>query len=602
MANLNKVNIPIATPSSSRLDLSCDHITTMNFGELQPVHYRHPIKGEHLNLQGAGTIRPFPMPCPTFGRMRCNIHHFYVPWRIVFPQWDSFYNDTIAVNANNASLVPNAPYFTNAILVDWLIHTMTVGGTRRYVELLTFASGSNPPAYDFYDGTNYYKFTSLGKYIYKILVGLGYAINFDSKDNCQYSALPLLALGKIYIDYYANQSYMDSAGVIAAKKLLAYNDPVTPLSLGVADIEAICNLIGEVQYQQDYFVGSWDNPFAPNPNNFSAITFSDITNVSSGTSNVVSLSQNNTAFQSGGVPTMVQGVATSRYIGTEYLHKALKVITDYSKRHQLAGATELNRTLAQFGFGVQAQKLDRAILLDSSSIDVKTGAVFSTANTAQVGETSTLGDYAGNGYGNGVTSFDYKVEEMGIQITLASILPSGGIVQGCDENNMHVNRFQFFTPEFDGLGTQVLRKREVYVSNNAEFGRVDNEVLYDKAFAFTGRYGEYKRPRSWLSGDFRVPSRFAGANAWNLFRLFEDDSFDNSVSNLVHSLEFTKYHDKESYKRVFSVTNSDNDPFYAEFHWNVGSFAPCRGLFETYEFDSDSNKNVTFESNGAIVN
>ena len=78
MANLNQTSIPTALPASSKLDLSCDHVTTMMFGQMQPVHYRHPIKGENLNISGVGKVRPFPLAIPTYGRVRMNIHHFDV--------------------------------------------------------------------------------------------------------------------------------------------------------------------------------------------------------------------------------------------------------------------------------------------------------------------------------------------------------------------------------------------------------------------------------------------------------------------------------------------------------------------------------------------
>ena len=125
MKGLSSTKIPVATDSSCHLDLSCDHVTTMNFGEFQPVHYRHMIIGEHVNLSGAGTIRPFPLACPTFGRMRCNIHHFFVPYRLVFPQWNSFYNNKLTVNYGNVNLITSAPSVTNSTLATLLLSHAT---------------------------------------------------------------------------------------------------------------------------------------------------------------------------------------------------------------------------------------------------------------------------------------------------------------------------------------------------------------------------------------------------------------------------------------------------------------------------------------------
>lgn len=603
MAGLN-VSIPTALPASCKLDLSCDHVTTMDFGKMQPVHYRHNIKGESLSFAGTGTIRPFPLATATYGRMRLNIHNFFVPWRVVFPQWDSQYNDTIAVNANNASLIDDAPSFRNDTIYD-----LFVGAGNPFAEEINQGDDFDPSTvvYDFRTGQagnyKYYRFTSFGKDCYKILCALGYQINWDKQDNCYYSLLPLLAYGKIYIDYYANQSYLDSTDVITVRKMLAYNDPVTPLVADATQLTALLYLCQFVTYDQDYFTGAWDNPFAPVSGQFSAITLNDIAYFSGGGSASISNSALDSFNGSSGTPVMRQGSASNISLGSQYLHDALKLITDYSKRHQLAGASNISRTLAQYGFGVEAMKFDRSYYIDGVSIDVKTGAVFSTANTAGAGNPSTLGDYAGNGFGNGVTNYNLRIQEAGISISIASIMPSGGYFQGTDENNMHIKKRDFYTPEFDSLGVQALRKREVYVSRNGDFGyNSDDDIAYDTAFGITGRYAEYKRPRSWVSGDLRVPTRYQGGDSWHLMRQFDDGSFSSGIDGMLHSLAFTRCLDYETYHRIFTMTNTDNDPFVVEFHFDVHANAPCHGLFEGYEFDSQGNKQVTLESGGGILN
>lgn len=582
MTGLSKTSIPVAVPAVSRLALDCDHVTTMDFGCMQPVYYRHPIKGEKVDLNAAGTVRPFPLACPTYGRMRLNMHHFFVPWRTVFPQFDHFYNDNIAVNYGNASLVDDAPYFLNSSVVTLY--------TQNNIYAAPIANWTSGTPYDFYDSSNHYRFTTVGKLFYKVLVSLGYEINWSLKDTIELSALPILAYARIYIDWYANQSYLDSSDVIGIRQMLAYNDPTQPLVLDAAALAVIASMVSAVTYDQDYFVGSWDNPFAPNSGQFSAISWSDIVSGTAVTTNT------------DGTPYMYQGANTLVGIGSQYLHDALKAITDYSKRHQLAGASNINRALAQYGFGVSHLKADRSYHLGGSSIDIQTGAVFSTANTATGNNPSTLGDFAGNGYGNGVGSFDFKVEELGIVISIASIMPSGGYYQGCDENNMHVKKTDFFVPEFDGLGVQAIRKREVYVSNNGGFGLYNNNIMYDEPFGMTGRYGEYKRPRNWVSGDLRCPTRFNGGEAWHLMRKFSDASFPLGINDLKHSLAFTRLTDKDTYRRILTYTEGDNDPFIAEFHFGVSSLAPCRGIFETYDFETDNNKKVTLEAQGGVLN
>lgn len=578
MSKLPQQSIPVALSASSTMDLSCDHVTTMNFGVMQPVYYRHPIKGEKIILGSTVTVRPFPLAIPTFGRMRINIRQFFVPWRTVFPQFDYFFNDNIAVNISNSSVIDSSPQVNN----DEFVTLFNPYGV--YSNIISGWHAGDP--YDFEFGGNHCSFTERGKFLFKIFTALGYAIVWDDKDKTPYSALPILAYAKVYVDYYANQSYMDTSDVVFWRKKFSFNDPTSFLSLDASDLQAFETLVLRACYEPDYFVSAWDTPFAPNHMQYSAISFQDIvsgTNISN-------------TYDTSGTPVMVQGANTVTSIGTQYLHDALKAITDYSKRHQLAGASNISRTLAQFGFGVSYMKSERSIYLHGSSVDINTGAVYSTANTASPGDPSNLADYAGNGYGSGSSNCEYTTEELGLFLEIATLLPSGGYYQGMDENNMHITKDQFFNPEYDGLGVQVIRKRELYVSRNGSYG---SGPAYDAAFGFTGRYGEMKRPRSWVSGDLACPTWFNGADAWHLMRKFNDASFSNTIGLQVHSPGFTHY-ETDSYDRIFTV-NSGNDKFIVEFHHDVKSFAPCHGLFETYEFGTDGKK-VQVAANGAICN
>lgn len=76
--------VPIAVEAHSKLDLPCDHASTGMFMLLQPMFYRHTLKTERLDLSFTSTIRPNPLVVPTFGRVRHNLRHFFVPYRLVF--------------------------------------------------------------------------------------------------------------------------------------------------------------------------------------------------------------------------------------------------------------------------------------------------------------------------------------------------------------------------------------------------------------------------------------------------------------------------------------------------------------------------------------
>lgn len=139
-------------------------------------------------------------------------------------------------------------------------------------------------------------------------------------------------------------------------------------------------------------------------------------------------------------------------------------------------------------------------------------------------------------------------------IVVSTIIPSGGFTQGYDRNNRHLTKFDFYNGNTE-VGVQVLEEGEVYVSNNSAFS--NSLGSYDDAFGFTGRYGEYKRSISWNSSENTFPTLNNGVDAWNLFRHFDDNSFSNDITNVVHSLDFARGSDWETYNRIFNYILSD---------------------------------------------
>lgn len=582
MANLNKIDVPIAIEHKTKLDLSCDHVTSMGFMTTQPVNYRHMIKTEHISLNANSVIRPAPIEVPVYGMLRQNIRYFFVPYRLVFPNWDSFYNDVLASNYSGTSLVESPPILSNSEII------------RCFTDF-GLSVQTSEAAYDFsMDGISY-KFTVEGRFLYKLLKSLGYEPLWSGKImNVRYNGLALLAYAKVYIDWYANSQYLNSSDVITIEQMLKFNDPLSNLNITAEMLFAFLGLVKNVVYDtDDYYVNAWDNPVSPNSGQFTSFGFQDPT----ATGGAYVFTNVN------GSPEMAINTQYPESIGTTYIHEALKRLTDFQKRHALAGARSIDRVLAQYGVVTDSLKQQRSIYIGNQVVNIEIGSVYATANGGAPGQSgnsySHVGDYAGAGFGKGSSSVDFTADEEGVLLAIASIIPAGRLVSGYDRNNLHVNKQDFFVPEFDSLGVQAIEKGEVYVSSNGNFVSGDDS-LYRGVFGFTGRYGEYKRPKSFLTGDFVCKSIFAGADSWHLFRMLYDSEFSGSVENLVHSLDFTRGKDSNQYYRIFQYSKNDYEPFYCFIHFDVASYAPCKPLFETYEFESDSKRVPT--ENGNKVN
>lgn len=606
--DFSKTKVSVASVNHSKLDVSSTHITTGNFMQLMPVYYRHMIPGEHIKGNGSVLARLAPVSVPSYGRCRINMRSFFVPFRTIFPKFNEFITDTIASNATGSSLVASSPIVTNSVLLNWFMtKSIVVGGNTilENVRLLDATDADdaaiiNQDMYDIKVSTSYYVFTTRGRERYKWLCSLGYRIVWDDKNTEPFSALPILAFAKCYLDWYANSAYLNNQLYYRVQQLLEFNTPSANLQLTATHLTYIFDLIRYLSYDSsnDVFLNAWDNPMSPNNGLSTNLAISDITSSYTNNGNTYSsgvVDMGNPGFDQN-TPIMLQRANTGVYIGSQYLHTALKSLTDYVKRNQLSGAYAVDRFLARFGINLDSAKVNRSIYVSSTSVDVDFGQVTQVVNTAQGSDPSNLGSYGGIGIGNGNLDFDYKCDEFGIFLVLYSIIPAAHFFQGYDRNLKHILKTQFFTPEYDNLGCQGIEKGEVYVSKNSTFG-----TDYSGVYGFAPRYYEYKQKTDFVTGDFTYPTAMAGGDAWHLQRIFKDDSFGTAVTDIQHSFELTQGVDAGQYDRIFNYTDTDIDKFYLVFNFNAQALAPCKSLFDTYDFD-EMFRQLTMDAGGAKVN
>ena len=587
MAIFSKQQIPSAVKKHSKLDVSGTHITSAGFMECQPVFYRHMIAGEHLKGNISALTRSAPVAVPCYGRCRLNLRSFFVPFDMVMPNFSDMLVDTVASNYDDSSLVADSPKFQAVELLNMFLNDTEVGNPLS--EQVT-----DPNAvFDFTVGSYNYKFTDIGRRYYKILVGLGYQLIVTTdKTSFYYSALPLLCYAKVFVDYYSNLAYSNSADYLYITRLFKYNDPTAALLLSHTEIFTILQFIYSVCYDggHDVYVNAWDNPVSPTSGNFTSSVQNDVTLLSQ-LNSVDSSSTVTVETSSNGTPYM--RTSSSSTIGSQYIHDMLNAMTEYFKRNQLSGSLAVQRFLSNYGIKLDNKSIKRSYYLGSQSIDIDFGSVLQTADTSGSNEPSNLGDYAGVGFGKGGLDVDFTCDQFGLFLVIASIVPAADIVQGFDRNNLHINKLDFYNQVFDNLGCAAIARGEVYCSRDSNFINANTDYL--KIFGFAPRFYEYKQGRSFLSGDFYVKS------SWHLYRLFDDNSFIGQVNGLTHSLNFTRGVDNSQYDRIFQLENPDVDKFYLCVHAALEAYSPCMSLFETYRFEN-AGKVLEMNGNSASVN
>lgn len=621
---VSKLQMPTAVDEGTYFDLSTEHISTADFGQFSPVYRKEMVPGERIQINMETYTRLSPLFKPAFAQISIHNKAFFVPYRTIMPKWNEFIEDvqTSFINSNGASSfghIDKVPIVTMETIVEFLTNS-TMGTSNPVTDQAQINSGN----YDIVARTagsttnSYHKLTAYGRQCLKILNSLGYNVNtqVDSQGqlDIEFSALPLLAMLKIYLDWYSNSQYSQ---ISLCQELLNRQYSYT---LYDTDLEQIFDEIAWIQYDQDYFTSAWDHPMGPNSGTESSITMPDIVTYNSSLNSAYKDSIGNRfgsndldasvgrVNMSGSVGSNGSTVSTSGVI-SQYMLDAIKHLQDYLKRHQLVGARVLDRFLARFGVTLPSEKLNRCNYLGSNNVNIRIGDIYSTADTTGTSGAG-LGAYAGAGSGYDASgNFEFKTDEYGIMIVVSTIVPKIGYYQGYDANLRHVSRLDFWTPEFDGLGTRAIEFGELYTGIH---NPTATSVLTD-VFGFTPRYSEYKRALSTVSGDYRVHTTSSDYNdSWHTLRKFDGpiSPFTTGGMNSYtkHGRPFCSMNlDAEQYNRVFAgYLDSDgyiknNDFFNMLYLFNVADYAPMCSLYDGYDFESDGKK-ITSTINGTQMN
>lgn len=662
-----KVRMPLPIGDKNVFDESTKSITTSDFFKLKPIYIKEVLPGEDVDIDVTSLTRLAALQKPMYGDVKINLKSFFVPMRVVFPRWNDFISNT---NGDN-SFVTHVPTFSNKSILEMMFQAHSpefnayVSGTSiPYVvsqwvtgEDLTSAATTSDHVlttkYDFYlpikrtdDSGNYHTygfvFTALGRRFYDILLGLGYNINFlnfyDSnytgKDQV-YSAMPLMSYCKIYSDWFTNSQY----GVTINTMQATLNTMANENAVTTAQLEVLANLITYVTYDRDMFVSAFDEPTSPSDSKgiledlqFVDISYNAVAADAEQDSepNVVSTSYlYSESSQTGGTPILGKnGYANDAPAAgiTQYSLDCLRKLTNYVRRNQIAGVRALDRYYARYGYQLSSEKLMRSQLLESFNMSVDIADVMSTADTVSGANGMQLGSYAGQGIAGGDNMhIRYNSDgEFGFLIITMNVMPYIKYFEGLQPHCSHVYVSEFYQPEFDGLGADIIPQK--YLFNNVILpsgltfptdvpGQVVPKVPQtekqaiskytpDGTYGFLPRYFDKKtNPYAIVSGDFRLESRNTGLDAWHLLRKVNTKFMDDTAWQ--HSETFTNgTADREQYDRIFQDATGYYDNFITVFNFRVKSYKPVKRMFDDWvldENDSEHHREISVDNGGTSI-
>lgn len=447
----------------SKQNLSCYKLASMDMGKLYPIHVQEVLPGDTIQHSTSALIRMAPMLAPVMHPTKVHIHHFFVPYRLIWEDWEDF------ITKGRDGL--QAPAFP--------VQELAGGGA---------AVGS---IHDF--------------------LGLPTGINLTVANGMAPSVLPLRAYLTIWNEYYRDNQLIAPLTVSLAS------------GLDTTTLGTVCN----VAWAKDPMTVIRPDPqLGPDitiPTIGEAAVFGDGT---TNTKLVGALGTERNLRMKGGTvdveydadPGADQAVGFSTdptEVGLEVdLADGLGTINDLREAFAMQRWEEARNRwgsryteyLRYLGVRSSDARLQRPEYLGGGKQTIQFSEIVATAET---GTSVDVGDLKGHGIAS-MRSNRYRrfFEEHGLIMTCMFVRPTGMYVQGIPRLYNKRTPEEFWQKELQFIGDQSVPNFQVYAGDTSP---LDN-------FGYEPRYEEYRHNISSVAGEFR-----STLNYWHMARIFAGD-------------------------------------------------------------------------------
>lgn len=493
-------------------------------GLLTPVLCQECYPGDRFSIRTENFLRFAPLVSPVMHRIHVKTEYFFVPNRILWPEWEDF-----ITGKSDAA----APYFE-------------------------MNPSTAPPEKSLFDY-------------------LGYPTAYDSGDTdyvpIRVSPMPLAAYWRIWNEWYRHQDLQleqETGSLISGDNTSAF--------AGVG---------GQLAYrgwQRDYFTSSLPYPqqgsdpvqvpltealdipvdFSHVPSGASPGWRNPTTGATIGNGSaeqdagdaIISTAGGNipAGFDPDGTLTVdVQAGAVT----IERLRQAFR-LQEFLERTMRGGQRYTEQIYSHFGVRSSDARLQRPELIGTMRQNMVISEVLSTAQSDNDPDTATVpvGQMAGHGISvGGGRGVNYTCEEHGWIIGLITVMPVTAYQDGLDRKFSRFDRLDYMWPTFANLGEQEVKNKEIKGLIGSGFS-TDPEAVW----GYQGRYNELRQANSRTAGEFKSSLDF-----WTLTRIYNDGiaDFPALTGNFIGMFDVSR--------RIFAVTDPSADQIYAHITHDISA-------------------------------
>lgn len=493
---------------------SLDHDVKLSFsmGELVPTCVIDTLPGDKFSISVENMLRFLPLIAPVMHKVNVRTHFFFVPNRIVFPEWEKF------IVGEDVE----APYFTVTEVLD--------GSLLDYLGVPT------------------------GSFTQRI------------------SVFPVVAYLQIWNQYYRDQNLQDEyfTTVVPGEQPTddyeqwAFTPPphcawehdyfTSSLPFAQAGDAVVLPLTQQDNIRVDY--GFNNNGTGLNVNQ-GLIRNAATGNLMTSTGGGLFVGAGPTPLASGGLERNAgdkavydpNGTLTvdvqSEAVDINTLRRAFR-LQEFLETSARAGRRLKEFILGHFGVVSSDARLQRPEYIGGSKQNMIISEVLSTAKTEAASTITALGQLGGHGISvGGGNRFNYNCEEHGFIIGLINVQPTTAYQDGLHRMFTRDTYLDYAFPKFANIGEQVVKQKEIWAKS----------ATPEATFGYVPRYAEYKFMNSRVAGEMRGSLHF-----WTFGRTFASEPHLNSVFVACNPS-----------KEPFAVTDPEQDEVIAHVFNNVSA-------------------------------
>lgn len=444
----------------SKFSLSNYKLLTCDMGELVPIGLTEVLPGDTIQQSTNALIRVSPLLAPVMHPCQVRIHHWFVPHRLVWEDWEDFI--TGGPDGLNASVFP----------------TISLSGAGREGTLSDYLGIPTAP-------TTAFDVSALPFRGYQLIWNEWYrdqdletAATIDLTSGADTTTATSLKNCAWEKDYFTSARPWTQKG------------PEVTVPLGdEADVLRRSNAT------QWLVKNSGTNTAATSGHNLTVNPTAGLLSTSAAPAGGVSLDPNGQLYTD-------LSSATSATINELRRAFALQRYEEARARY----GSRYTEYLRYLGVTSSDARLQRPEYLGGGKQTIQFSEVLQTSPTTDGDDTDGVGNLKGHGI-SAMKSNRYRryFEEHGYVYSFISVKPKTMYTQGIPKTWNRRTKEDFFQKELQHIGQQEILNKELYAPHTTP----------DGVFGYQDRYDEYRRTESTVSGEFRSTLDY-----WHMARIF----------------------------------------------------------------------------------